>query len=366
MKIEICEQMVQSWLFNCEQCEIVQTNWTVSPLREFSASQIDQVNVLMTDIQDKLNAFLNTEIINALQESTDVEALGEYSIEENEIPKSNKKNKARKTTKLNIFKKSTPSQFIKQCEIDVVGVKFNDGVVEKIYLIDTAFHKAGLGYHDAVATVVKKIIRAILVSAVIFGTRMPVSVIFAAPKCGDTLRNDIDMVVKELRKIVASFYTNISIDLYLNEVFAQMVYLPLKKETDSLNNDNDLFMRAMNLAKVSEKFSVKEVFSEKSSSTKVGTSKGSSLASSARCTEDKALEIAAFYMRNKTTFPKMDEIFLNITNQHGKKSWEILKRYGVRGEHSGILITSDIDAEITKASDPLFKKTLEEIKKREL
>ena len=33
MKIEICEQMVQSWLQNYKQCEIVQTNWKVSPLR---------------------------------------------------------------------------------------------------------------------------------------------------------------------------------------------------------------------------------------------------------------------------------------------------------------------------------------------
>ena len=32
MKIEICEQMLQSWLLNCKLCEISQVNWKISPL----------------------------------------------------------------------------------------------------------------------------------------------------------------------------------------------------------------------------------------------------------------------------------------------------------------------------------------------
>ena len=31
MKIEMCEQMAQSWLLNCKNCQIAQTNWSISP-----------------------------------------------------------------------------------------------------------------------------------------------------------------------------------------------------------------------------------------------------------------------------------------------------------------------------------------------
>ena len=197
MKIEICEQMIQSWLQNIEQCEIVQTNWTVSPLRYIDQTQIDEVKKLMTFIQDELNKTLDPDDINALQESANLDA-EEFSLDE-ETPNLTKP--SAKVKKLNIFKKSKPEQFIRQCEIDAVGAKFCDGVAERIYLADSAFHKSGLGYHDAVATVIKKIIRAALVSTIIFGTGVPVSIIFAAPKCGATLKAKIDPVIKIVRNI---------------------------------------------------------------------------------------------------------------------------------------------------------------------
>ena len=367
MKIEICEQMVQSWLQHYKQCEIVQTNWTVSPLREFTPDQINQVKTLMTDIQDKLNSLLNPETINALQESADQESNEGYLIEEDEnVNQTKAKTKNSKTTKLNIFKKSTPSQFIKQCEIDVVGVKFNNSKYEKIYLIDTAFHRSGLGYHDAVATVVKKIIRAVLVSAVVFDANIPVEVIFAAPKCGNKLENEINLVVTALKKIIKSFYPDIMIELYLNDTFTQEVYLPLKNNTDKLNNDNDLFMRAMNLARVSESFSVKSPKDAKVTDTNIAAASSCSKGGKSKCTKDKALEIAAHYMKVRTTFPKMDEDFFGITTQHGAKTWNILRKYGVRSEHGGLLIDVDIDTAITNATDPKLKETLNEIKKRGL
>ena len=95
MKIEICEQMVQSWLLNCKLCEIVQTNWSISPLRDFTVSEIDEVKMLMEEIQDKLNQHLKNEtaIISALQESVDEEANEGYLIEKNEDGEDKKSNK---------------------------------------------------------------------------------------------------------------------------------------------------------------------------------------------------------------------------------------------------------------------------------
>jgi len=248
MKIEICEQMIQSWLQNIELCEIVQTNWTISPLKDIDATQIAEVERLMKSIQNELNKTLGPEDINALQESANLEA-EEYSYEDEN---SEKAKVGTKVKKLNVFKKSKPEQFIRQCEIDVVGAKFCDGVAERIYLADSAFHKSGLGYRDPVATVIKKIIRAALVSAIVFGTGVPISVIFAAPKCGVALKTKIDPVVKIVRNILAADYPNISVEIYFNEDFASEIYLPLINNTGKLNNDNDLFMRAINLAAVAE------------------------------------------------------------------------------------------------------------------
>ncbi len=254
MKIEICEQMLQSWLLNCKQCEIVQTNWTISPLRIFSTNEINDVKRLMNSIQDELNNLLDNDSINALQESTDNDVLEEYSFETADLEQIVKAKKKTKVKKLNILKKNRPEQFIRQCEIDIVGSKFNNGIAERIYLIDTAFHTKGLGYHDAVATVLKKIIRAILVSAIVFGTNVPISIIFAAPFCRTNLSNEITKVVNNLRAITARDYPNITINLYFNETFTNEVYLPLNTEIKKLNNDNDLFMRALNLAHVAESF----------------------------------------------------------------------------------------------------------------
>ena len=207
MKIEICEQMVQSWLQNYKQCEIVQTNWKVSPLRLRSITDDD-----IAELETFMKEFNN-------------------QLEQN----------------LDIFKKSTARQFIRQCEIDVVGCKLDEGITDHIYLVDTAFHKTGLGYHEPIATVVKKIFRALVVAVLIFGENVPVTVAFVSPKCSDTLYPEIDNVVNKLRKMLLtrSRYKDIAIELYFNEKFTTDIYIPLMDEIDELNDDNDLFMRAM-------------------------------------------------------------------------------------------------------------------------
>ena len=73
----------------------------------------------------------------------------------------------------------------------------------------------------------------------------------------------------------------------------------------------------------------------------------------------------AFYMRNNTTFMQMDEINFGIDNQHGVKSYNLLKKFGVTTEQKGLLIESTIDDEIAKASG-LLKETLIKIKNKGL
>jgi hypothetical protein len=193
MKIEICEQMVQSWLQHIKQCEITQTNWKVSPLRldSISDAEIDEVDKFMKEVQASLNENLNDVNKTALQELLD-----------EELDDVQKKKKS-KTKKLNIFKNSTPRQFIRQCEIDVVGCKLDDGITERIYLIDTAFHKTGLGYPDAVARDAKKIVRALVVAVLVFGESAPIMIGFVSPKCSVDKEAEIEKVVGGIRTILS-------------------------------------------------------------------------------------------------------------------------------------------------------------------
>jgi hypothetical protein len=132
---------------------------------------------------------------------------------------------------------------------------------------------------------------------------------------------------------------------------------------------------AENNVKINARFSI-GIWQEKIGSVSPVTKKGYSIKPSSshktskiKYDEDKAYKIAAFYLKNSTDFIQMDEKFFGVTNQHGKKTWEILKNLGVdtskKSPHRGLLSKSDIDTEILKATG-VFKNTLEEIKRRGL
>lgn len=271
MKIEICEQMVQSWLLNCKMCEIVQTNWTISPvlmdeIKNNNTVDFNEIRGLMDTLQKSIEkvADFDTETTEAIEENINSDVQEEYDIElgvqANTTSSITEYQKLKAAAmefgkahmkKFNIFKNSKTEQFISQCEIDVVGVKFNNDKNE-IYLVDSAFHKSGLGYHDAVATVLKKIIRATIVSDIIFGKDVVSHVVFVSPKCGASLEKQIKLVTKYFVDFAKIHFPNVSIELYFNEEFSKNIYLPLIINTKKLNNDNDLFMRSINLRNAAE------------------------------------------------------------------------------------------------------------------
>ena len=274
MKIEICEQMVQSWLQHIKQCQIVQTNWMISPLRDISR-QLPYVEWFMEDIAEKLNDAIDAETKAAFALSAAKEIADSYADAVSDQPEHPSEalnamthhfvtlNQKETAALANIFGQSTPHQFVTQCEIDVVGIKLynptlqpDQNGIEKLYLIDSAFHKGTLGYGDAVARVLKKLIRACLVSYLVFGNQYPVEVAFATPDCTPGYEKKIVALVDLLRDLLKKYYSpqydNIKLNLYFNENFANKIYGPLKDNTDLLNHDNDLFMRALNLAKAAE------------------------------------------------------------------------------------------------------------------
>lgn len=400
MKIEMCEQMVQSWLQHIKGCQVVQTNWMISPLMDIS-SHLSYVDWFMKDISGKLNAKIDEETLAAMamidevdvsteitdyhnvDSNNDVSELAPFAAYQNMLDFFATLNKKEKAAMENIFGKSTAHQFVTQCEIDVVGIKLYDNEtsqspygVERIYLADSAFHKGSLGYGDAAARVLKKIIRAIPVSEIVFGNQIPIEIAFATPNCGKGLHAKIKDLVSILEDILkkhyAPRYDNIEIKLYFNKDFAQQIYIPLKDHIDELNNDNDLFMRALNLAKIAEeKLSPPKKF-KTGKTAGTATPPTSTRSVTGGFSDAQRYAAAAYYLRNDdATLGKVQVSALGIpANQgNGTPVKNILNSLGIdtgrNSPHKGLLNRSSIDDAIAKASGT-FKTTLEDIKKRGL
>jgi len=212
MKIEICEQMIESWLTHIMGCQIVQINWTPPSLLEFSSDDIKLIECFINDVREVISA-----------------------------------------EEIDIFEKSTVSQFVSQTEIDVVGIKILGRTVEAIYLVDSAFHEFGLGYKNPTATILKKLLRMLVVSNMFF-KHIPSNIIFVSPYARESVSRDIDKNLNELQPIIVKYFPDMKVELIFNEQFANHIYKPLVENIDKFKNDNALFTRSLKLANICERF----------------------------------------------------------------------------------------------------------------
>lgn len=399
MKIELCEHAVQSWLKHIIGCQIVETNWMVSPVhyKKQIESCLPYVQWFMQDISAKINQEIDEQTkaelaIHNVVETAEASIDSAVSLPDEDADSQSflyqslmncfaVLNKSETAAMKNIFGKSTPNQFITQCEIDVVGIKLNfgedspnDREVEKIYIIDSAFHKGTLGYGDAPVVVLKKLIRACVVSKIVFGSKLPVEIAFSTPDCRPGLKQKIEDLTNILRYILKKHYSpdydNINIELYINERFADEIYSPLKDNIDDLNNDNDLFMRSLNLAKVAESRMTSSAAPNKSNSSgKKQTKKSSGATARHAVTSDEKYKMAAEYLNKSVTLKDVEQTVLGYNNKGSTAKYH-LNILGVdtheNNVHVGILAGCDIDDVIAATPDGKFKDTLKEIKKRGL
>lgn len=142
MKIEMGESLFYSWLRHVKECQIVQTNWKISPKWEIKFS--DELENIMSKTDELFSS--------------------KYGYK--------------------IYKQNTSlKQLLQQAECDALGVCVRDGVSE-IYTVDVAFHESGLNYgglDETVARVVKKCTRAAMCIYGYFGVKKA-NIIFASPK----------------------------------------------------------------------------------------------------------------------------------------------------------------------------------------
>ena len=149
MKIEIGESLALSYLKHVKKCVIYQTNWKAS--NRWSITNEESLKVIF-------------EAVRKSEEFKD------------------------------ISKKSEFNQFLRQAEIDALGID----QAGKVYAIDIAFHEQGLRYgstdEEAAARVTKKLVRSYLAMRGYFPGR-EYEIIFASPKVGPTRDIVIDEAV---------------------------------------------------------------------------------------------------------------------------------------------------------------------------
>ena len=230
MKIEIGESLFYSWLRHVKECQIVQTNWKISPKWEIKFS--DELENIML----KTDEFFSNK----------------YGYK--------------------IYKQNTSlNQLLQQAECDALGVCMSDGVSE-IYAVDVAFHESGLNYgglDETVARVVKKCVRTAMCIYGYFGVKKA-NIIFASPKVGPTVNSDICNTLKfnqskadnkeinkselnDFEKLKRFLNDNIEFKnkvrfIYIsNEEFKKGFLYNTIEASESDSDTNELFMRSYKL-----------------------------------------------------------------------------------------------------------------------
>ena len=104
MKVEMGESLFYPWLRHVKQCQIVQTNW--KPSAHWTLHNEEALTLMMR------------KSVDCFQQ--------EYGCD--------------------VFKKTSSfKQFLKQAEIDAVGIALKEGRME-VHAVDVAFHEGGLMY----------------------------------------------------------------------------------------------------------------------------------------------------------------------------------------------------------------------------
>ena len=204
MKIEIGESLCYSYLRHVKQCWLVQTNWKTS------------------EHWDKKKSPSN---LQSLFESM----------------------RKRFGSDETVFKKTSDArQFLKQGEIDVVGVD-QDG---NVHAMDIAFQEAGLNYGgDTIQRVLKKLLRTVLILKVCYPIKKELHLYFASPKVHKAVQQPLKQAFAKLKKS----YPEITWHLLTNDDFTRNVVRPTLEKAKTVADTSELFARAAKLLDLSRK-----------------------------------------------------------------------------------------------------------------
>lgn len=215
MKVEIGESLVFSWLRHVQGCPIVQTNWKPSP-----TWPIRRETRLATSFEKM-------------------------------------RGDARQRLGFELFKKSPFHQFLRQTEIDVLGLRFADARSVAI-AVDSAFHENGVNYgalEETVGRILKKLIRATFALEAYFELHQA-DIIFVTPKMHNAVRNAIQSCWPDLQSTLSDCgglsVSRLELRIVANADFVEQVLRPVLGRVDQVSDTSELFMRSQQLVSFCE------------------------------------------------------------------------------------------------------------------
>ncbi|MEK9780186.1 MAG: hypothetical protein VW418_02010 [Gammaproteobacteria bacterium] len=224
MKIEIGESLISSYLYHVEGCRIVQTNWKKSSNWEEGEFLKKESELLFNKVVSDPNF-------------------------------------------MDLFKQKSFDSFIKQAEIDVLGL---NTIEQQIYAYDIAFHENGLNYSgekkNNLQSVITKVFRAICMARLYFEDYQ-INSFFVTPKCGSKTKVEIEDKLKILSNVIDD--SDIHLGLICNDDFYNSIYDPTVKALKNENNTNELFGRALKLINLDKRNSNLKTTSNKQLNKKV-------------------------------------------------------------------------------------------------
>ncbi len=132
------------------------------------------------------------------------------------------------------------SQFMKQGEIDVLGLDQNGDV----HAIDVAFHEAGLLYNSSVATILKKMLRTHLLLNRYMRPQQKFHIYFLSPKVNRKDIQPLENIFAALRDDESTSTTDWH--LVINEDFSRIANQTLEKAA-KVSDTSELFIRSSRL-----------------------------------------------------------------------------------------------------------------------
>ena len=198
MKIEIGESLGYSFLRHVKQCWLVQANWKAS--EHWAKRQAEE------DLE---------RLFSDMRENFDPDG--------------------------SVFKGTTTvGQFLRQGEIDVVGVG-QDG---SIHAVEVAFHEAGLNYTGGAANrVLKKLLRTMFVLDAYHPAEAKRHIYFLSPKVHRAVQEPLEEIFGALQ----GEYPEVDWHLLTNQEFTGQVLVPTLEKAGSVADTSELFVRSAKL-----------------------------------------------------------------------------------------------------------------------
>lgn len=206
MKIEIGESLAYSYLRHVKHCWIVQANWKVPGpwgIRRTDAELESQFSEMRRRFDDDCS----------------------------------------------VFKTKDVKQFLKQGEIDVLGLDQKGGV----HAIEVAFHEAGLKYDGGPTEignhVLQKMLRTLLILRAYDLPQTAHHVYFLSP----TVRRAVQQRLDDHFDQLSQKYPLVGWQLLTNDNFAACVVRPTLEEGSSFADSSELFLRSAKMLKIADR-----------------------------------------------------------------------------------------------------------------